>query len=232
MAAAESFMKLLHDAHASNSTLEQRIASLESQLQGLLRWQQSSGASKKKAQAASKGTKDFASSKGVVEKEPIVTVKQIVLTPPATPGFVTPPLIEEETPAVAVTQVIEQLEEPETDSTQTAYRILDVIQKYGQHLEGEAKTESSTPWAGRAMFAPKVENFVLSKRPIQLILPSFPWKSVSLGESPLQAFLTYGRSTVSTKSLVRFQILERNLPWLDSTTYVEISQRFTSLAPR
>lgn len=30
------------------------------------------------------------------------------------------------------------------------------------------------------MFAPKVESHVVAGRPIKMILPSFPWKSVSL----------------------------------------------------
>ncbi|KAL9613879.1 MAG: hypothetical protein Q9167_001616 [Letrouitia subvulpina] len=177
MAAIETFMKLLNDTHSTNSGLEQRIAALESQLQGLLKWQQSSGTSKKKAQAATKAAKEFTVSKTAVEKNPLVTVKEIVLTPPSTPGSVTPPLVEEEKTIIPASLPTEDLAQAEADSTQLAYQILDVIQRYGQHLDNGDQTAASAPWAGRAKFAPKVESFVVSKRPIQLILPSFPWKS-------------------------------------------------------
>ncbi|KAI4158270.1 MAG: hypothetical protein LQ342_007605 [Letrouitia transgressa] len=186
MAAIETFMKLLNDTHSTNSGLEQRIAALESQLQGLLKWQQSSGASKKKAQAATKAAKELPVSKTAVEKDPVVTVKEILLTPPTTPGSETPPLVEEEQTIIPASLPKEDLAQAETDPTQLAYQILDVIQHYGQHLDNGDQTAASAPWAGRAKFAPKVETFVVSKRPIQFILPSFPWKSVSHITASLQ----------------------------------------------
>lgn len=186
MAAIETFMKLLNDTHSTNSGFEQRIAALESQLQGLLKWQQSSGTSKKKAQAATKASKEVSVSKTAVEKDPVVTVKEILLTPPATPGYETPPLVEEEQTIIPASLPKEELVQPETDSTQLAYEILDIIQHYGQHLDNGDQKAASAPWAGRAKFAPKVESFVVRKQPIQFILPSFPWKSVSHIAASLQ----------------------------------------------
>ena len=71
---------------------------------------------------------------------------------------------------------------PEKASTKVAFDILDIIERYGQNL-GKTQSEESTttkdPWLGRAKFAPKVELYVEAGLPIKMILPSFPWKSVS-----------------------------------------------------
>lgn len=70
---------------------------------------------------------------------------------------------------------------PEKASTKVAFKILDIIQRYGQNLinpELEGST-SKDQWLGRAKFAPKVELYVEAAQPIKMILPSFPWKSVN-----------------------------------------------------
>lgn len=66
-------------------------------------------------------------------------------------------------------------------SQDTAFKVLDIIQRYGQNLNNP-ELQGSTfkdQWLGRAKFAPKVEMYVEAGMPIKMILPSFPWKSVS-----------------------------------------------------
>ena len=66
-------------------------------------------------------------------------------------------------------------------SQDMAFKVLDIIQRYGQNLKN-SELQGSTfkdQWLGRAKFAPKVEMYVEAGLPIKMILPSFPWKSVS-----------------------------------------------------
>jgi pyoverdine/dityrosine biosynthesis protein Dit1 len=58
-----------------------------------------------------------------------------------------------------------------------SYRILDVLQKYGRHIEPEG--ENNHKWLGRDMFFPRVLEYVKKHQPVKMILPSFPWKSVN-----------------------------------------------------
>jgi hypothetical protein len=60
-----------------------------------------------------------------------------------------------------------------------ADQVLDVIQAYGQHLGNKAGMTVSGEWAGRAKFAPKVLHWMELNVPVRMILPAFPWKSVS-----------------------------------------------------
>ena len=56
--------------------------------------------------------------------------------------------------------------------------ILDVLERYGQHLKTEADGIAPDVWLGKPMFKPGVLKQVKSNLPIRMILPSFPWKSV------------------------------------------------------
>ncbi|KAI9890315.1 MAG: hypothetical protein M1814_004225 [Vezdaea aestivalis] len=81
-----------------------------------------------------------------------------------------------------ITQLVTPPPEPvdlvvEKESTRLSIQILDVIQRYGQHL----KTENgpANAWIGRSRFLPGVEAHVEANQPIKMILPSFPWKSIN-----------------------------------------------------
>lgn len=65
----------------------------------------------------------------------------------------------------------------EKPSTRLACDILDVIQRYGQHLHSDVS--GGVEWIGKSMFVARVEKQVELDQPINMILPSFPWKSVS-----------------------------------------------------
>ena len=69
---------------------------------------------------------------------------------------------------------------PEKASTKVAFKILDIIQSYGQNLTnpGLERSPSKDQWLGWVKFAPKAELYVEADEPIKMILPSFPWKSV------------------------------------------------------
>lgn len=79
------------------------------------------------------------------------------------------------TPACEETALV-----PEKASTKVAFKILNIIQRYGQNLKNPEPQVSASEdqWLGRAKFAPKVEFYVDAGLPIKMILPSFPWKSV------------------------------------------------------
>ena len=129
------------------------------------------------------------------ERAAIFTDTESVSTAPTTPGIQTPPSVEVEKATVHVEQVSPT---PEKESTLIAYKILDVIQRYGQHLKVEGETSEGAPWGGRAMFAPKVESHIVAGQPIKMILPSFPWKSVSLAAFSRLA-TTYARTDQSRR---------------------------------
>lgn len=76
--------------------------------------------------------------------------------------------------------MLERESEPDVaPSTQLASDILDVIQRYGQHLQA-SDAPSADGWIGKSMFFAAVEKQVLLDEPIRMILPAFPWKSVKL----------------------------------------------------
>lgn len=67
-----------------------------------------------------------------------------------------------------------------TLSARVAHGVLDVIQSYGQHVFAEPKEKSShNAWLGRSTFKARVEKCIVQDQPIKMILPAFPWKSVS-----------------------------------------------------
>ena len=57
-----------------------------------------------------------------------------------------------------------------------ANQILNVLQSYGKHNESSAQPK--TEWMGRDNFLPQVQRRVERIESVQMILPSFPWKSV------------------------------------------------------
>lgn len=68
----------------------------------------------------------------------------------------------------------------EKPATRLAHDILDVIQRYGQHLNVGSDGARGGAWVGKEMFVARVEKQVELDEPIKMIMPSFPWKSVSL----------------------------------------------------
>jgi len=60
-----------------------------------------------------------------------------------------------------------------------ASQILDVIQRYGQHIAPKDGEEHHKEWIGKPMFMTKVLHQLEKSEPVKMILPAFPWKSVS-----------------------------------------------------
>lgn len=65
---------------------------------------------------------------------------------------------------------------PQCAENKVARDILDVIQQYGRHIA----TPDSFHWLGRSKFLERIEAQIEKKEAIKMILPAFPWKSVSL----------------------------------------------------
>ncbi|KAI1633315.1 Pyoverdine/dityrosine biosynthesis protein-domain-containing protein [Biscogniauxia mediterranea] len=68
---------------------------------------------------------------------------------------------------------------PVQDFEQLASDILDVIQRYGQHLPPKDGEGHSGEWLGKPLFMGKVKEQLEKNQPVRLILPAFPWKSVN-----------------------------------------------------
>ena len=163
---------------------EARLIALESQLQELLDWKQtilsafkppkvekfklitpplaripnvSETTSVDKVTPSANVTSFPAKAAPSVEKSVAVEDKQIKPVPVSTE----PPII------------------PRKPSTEQASKILDVLQRYGQHIKDENDKSAHSTWPGRAKFLPKVEQQVEACQAIKMILPSFPWKSVN-----------------------------------------------------
>ncbi|KAL2167580.1 hypothetical protein VTG60DRAFT_1091 [Thermothelomyces hinnuleus] len=66
------------------------------------------------------------------------------------------------------------------DLDQLASDILDVVQRYGQHLPPAGSDgNSSNEWLGKPLFMGKVKAQLERGQAIRLILPAFPWKSIN-----------------------------------------------------
>lgn len=61
---------------------------------------------------------------------------------------------------------------------QMASEVLDLLEQYGRHMTGSSDPRHSG-WSGRASFSERVKDQVRQNTPIKMVLPSFPWKSVS-----------------------------------------------------
>lgn len=72
------------------------------------------------------------------------------------------------------------ISEPEpTDWDKLASDILDVIGDYGLHTQPKDVDGPVTGWAGKSFFMDRVRTQVAKGHAIEMILPAFPWKSVS-----------------------------------------------------
>ena len=76
---------------------------------------------------------------------------------------------------------ITQLIDPLLFSKLRAEQILDALQSYGQHIG--SSVQCAIDWKGRDRFLPQIQRRVGMNKRIQMILPSFPWKSVSIALS-------------------------------------------------
>ncbi|KAF2850861.1 hypothetical protein T440DRAFT_395914 [Plenodomus tracheiphilus IPT5] len=77
-------------------------------------------------------------------------------------GYVTPSLQLE-------TKQVEQL----------ASDVLDVIQRYGQHIAPKDGEQHQVEWIGKPMFMAKVMSQLEKGEAVKMILPAFPWKSIN-----------------------------------------------------
>lgn len=57
--------------------------------------------------------------------------------------------------------------------------ILDVLERYGQHLPPSDGSEHDGEWLGKPLFKGKILSQMEKHQAIRLILPAFPWKSVN-----------------------------------------------------
>ncbi|KAE9968951.1 hypothetical protein EG328_007162 [Venturia inaequalis] len=64
-------------------------------------------------------------------------------------------------------------------SVDIAGKIIDVLERYGQHIRTESESSNDVAWTGRAKFLPIVLKQVQNGQTIDMILPSFPWKSIN-----------------------------------------------------
>jgi hypothetical protein len=106
------------------------------------------------------------------KKTTTIEVREAVITPPESPASsVTPGTTPGTTPGSTT---------PKHDLDKLAGDILDVIQRYGQHLpSADSKDGQPGEWLGRKMFMGKVKAQLAKNQAIRLILPAFPWKSVN-----------------------------------------------------
>lgn len=158
---------------------EARLIALESQLQELLDWKQS-------ILSAFKAPK--------VEKfklitSPLARIPDVSET--TSVDKVTPSTTAKAAPSVEKSVAVEDKQIkpvpvsteppiiPRKPSTEQTSKILDVLQRYGQHVKDENDKSAHSMWPGRAKFLPKVEQQVEACQAIKMILPSFPWKSVN-----------------------------------------------------
>lgn len=66
------------------------------------------------------------------------------------------------------------------DQDQLASDILDIIQRYGQHLPSQDDgLNNSATWLGKHLFMDKVKAQLAKNQAIRMILPAFPWKSIN-----------------------------------------------------
>lgn len=72
------------------------------------------------------------------------------------------------------------IREPEpTDSDKLANTILDIIGGYGLHTQPKDADGPVIGWTGKSFFMDRVRTQVTKGHAIEMILPAFPWKSVS-----------------------------------------------------
>ncbi|KAK8017819.1 glutamyl-tRNA(Gln) amidotransferase [Apiospora rasikravindrae] len=69
--------------------------------------------------------------------------------------------------------------EPRPPTCPLASRVLDVMASYSQHLTADGGSQRGY-WPGKPRFMDRVQHQMEIGAPIKMILPSFPWKSVSV----------------------------------------------------
>lgn len=119
---------------------------------------------------------------GLAKKVVHHEVHEIELTPPTTPPGTSTPLseLEEATGEIEYTPLTtpSRATTPVQDLTKLASDILDIMQRYGQHLPS-ADDQHSGQWIGKPLFMGKVKAQLEKDQAIRLIMPAFPWKSVN-----------------------------------------------------
>lgn len=102
-----------------------------------------------------------------------------------------------------VTTPVEEFPTAITELDKLADSILDILQRYGKHLAPKDNENTSTEWLGKPMFHSRVVTQLQKGEPIKMILPAFPWKSVSHKPSLFKALppplLTHSQTQRSTK---------------------------------
>ena len=78
------------------------------------------------------------------------------------------------------------LEVPKTPFIKLATEICDIIQRYGQNIN------TDNPWASRQKWLAVVEECVEGSKPVRMILPAFPWKSVNKVDKVTGALPDFG----------------------------------------
>lgn len=64
------------------------------------------------------------------------------------------------------------------DIEHVACEVLDLLTRYGRHDTASSDSEVGD-WPARAIFSDRVKQQVSRDTPIQMVIPAFPWKSVS-----------------------------------------------------
>jgi pyoverdine/dityrosine biosynthesis protein Dit1 len=127
-----------------------------------------------------------------LKQEIVETVVEVEPTPPATPpNAAVEGVYDEKGHVIEVHEVDEvDLSPPVTpppaiqvgykDQDQLASDILDIVQRYGQHLPpADGAGEHAGVWLGKPLFMGKVKAQLEKGQAIHIILPAFPWKSVN-----------------------------------------------------
>ena len=147
-----------------------RVASLESQVEALKRWKTSLSSSESHSHSSASGA-----SFDPTEDIPALD------SPPSSSASSVSKVVASEPKRLKARAV----KAPDTDLTS---RIMTIIQGYGQNEENQ----EGDAWLGRVKFEPRVRNHVDESRPIPLVLPAFPWKSVNKVEKVLGAVSDLG----------------------------------------
>lgn len=142
---------------SENLTIESRLAALEHHFHSFLKWQGIESFSAKASDALSR-------------RKPSIKVTEI--------KEATASIEEVSAESVPEPQVESIPATPTQVPTELAYKIMQVIQGYGQHLQA-SDAPNSREWAGKSMFVGRVEKQVELDAPIKMILPAFPWKSIN-----------------------------------------------------
>lgn len=163
---------------------EARLIALESQLQELLDWKQTilSAFLAPKVEKFRLITPPPAGIPNVLEAtsfDKVTSSTRVTSLPAKAAPSVEKSVVVEDKQIEPVPVFTELPIIPGKPSTQQAFKVLDVLQRYGQHIKDENDKSAHSMWLGRAKFLQKVEQQVEACQAIKMILPSFPWKSVN-----------------------------------------------------